>query len=135
SIFDLSVFAIMIFILHAGEVAFRTGYFMESFLTQTVIVFAIRTRRVPFFRSVPSVALTATTLGVTLIGIALPFSPLAGVLGFTPPSTSFLAIISGLVVTYVLLVEVAKTFFYRNIARAALTPAVTTSPSASAYTR
>ncbi len=52
---------------------FRSGYFVESFVTQTLIVFAIRTRRVPFFRSRSSVALAATTLAVTVIGVGIPF--------------------------------------------------------------
>ena len=78
SLFDLLTFAILIGPLHAGPELFRSGWFVESLATQTLVIFAIRTRRVPFLRSRPSVPLTVATLAVVATGVVLPFSPLAG---------------------------------------------------------
>jgi len=111
---DTSVFLVLLLVLHAGPALFRSGYFAESFITQTLIVFAIRTRRVPFFRSSPSISLAASTLGVTAIGIALTFSPLAGLFGFARLGWSFVPILAAIVVGYTLLVEAMKAFFYRR---------------------
>ncbi len=74
----------MLGVLHAGPVEFRTGWFVESLATQTLIIFAIRTRKVPFFRSRPAALLVATTAAVIATGILLTVSPVAARLGFTP---------------------------------------------------
>jgi Mg2+-importing ATPase len=111
---DASVFLVLLLVFHAGPELFRAGYFAESFLTQTLIVFAIRTRRVPFLRSLPSFPLAATTLGVTAAGIALTFSPAARYFGFAQLSWSFVPVLAAIVVGYTLLVEATKTLFYRR---------------------
>ena len=80
SIFDFATFALMLFAFNAVPGEFRAGWFMESIATQTLIIFAIRTRRVPFLRSRPSIGLLGASLGVVCLGVVLPFSPLAGVL-------------------------------------------------------
>ena len=78
SLFDFLTFGLMLGVLHAGPTEFRTGWFVESLATQTLIIFAIRTRRVPFFRSRPSGWLvTVATLAVVAVGVALTLSPLA----------------------------------------------------------
>ncbi len=116
SLFDFAIFGALIFIFHAGETMFQTGFFVESLVTQTLVIFAIRTRRVPFFRSRPSAALTITTLAAVAIGISLPFSPLAGLFGFAPlPQLLFGTIMAAIVTVYFTLVETAKTFFYRRV--------------------
>jgi Mg2+-importing ATPase len=123
SLFDFATFALMIFVFDAAPGEFRAGWFIESLATQTLIIFAIRTRRVPFFRSRPSLGLTAASLTVVGMGIWLPFSPLAGLLGFDPlPAPFFLALL-GMTVLYLVLVETAKKFFF---ARAAQQPAIVT---------
>jgi len=115
SLFDFAIFGVMIWIFHAGVTLFRTGFFVESFLTQTLLIFALRTRRVPFFRSRPSAALALTTLGATAVGAALPFSPLAGSLGFAPLPAALFAVLMAVILTvYFALVEVAKIIFYRH---------------------
>lgn len=111
---DTSVFLVLLLWLHAGPDLFRSGYFAESFMTQTLIVFAIRTRRVPFFRSHPSIALATTTLGVAAIGFGLTFSPLGHFFGFAQLGWSFVPILAAIVVGYTLLVEIAKALFYRR---------------------
>ena len=83
SLFDFLTFGLMLGVLHAGPVEFRTGWFVESLATQTLIIFAIRTRRVPFFRSRPGIVLTLATFAVIAVGIVLTVSPLAHKLGFT----------------------------------------------------
>ena len=91
SLFDFATFALMIFVLGAAQSQFQAGWFIESIATQTLIIFAIRTRRTPFFRSRPSVGLTLASFTVVAVGVWLPYSPLSGLLGFTPlpaPSSS-----------------------------------------------
>lgn len=115
SVFDFATFGLMLFAFHAGAPEFRSGWFIESIATQTLIVFAVRTHRVPFLRSRPSLPLTASVLAVVAVGAWLPYSPLAGVLGFTPlPAPFFLALVA-LVVTYLLLVEAAKVWYYARL--------------------
>lgn len=112
SIFDFATFAILLQVLHASATEFRTGWFIESLATQTLIVFVIRTRRIPFMRSRPSAPVLATTVTMAAIGAALPFTPLANSLGFTPLPASFFAILAGLIVGYLAIVEFAKGRFY-----------------------
>jgi P-type Mg2+ transporter len=75
-------------------------------------VFLIRTRRVPFIRSHPSVPMIITPVTCAVIGAALPFSPLADVLGFTALPLSFFLILLGMIATYLILIEIAKRRFY-----------------------
>ncbi|MBC5828641.1 MAG: cation transporting ATPase C-terminal domain-containing protein [Candidatus Eremiobacteraeota bacterium] len=112
---DTAVFVFLLLVLHAGPQLFRSGYFAESFLAQTLIVFAIRTRRVPFLRSSPSFSLAASTLGVTAIGLALTFSPFAKPFGFAQLGWNFVPVLAAIVVGYTLLVEFMKVFFYRRL--------------------
>src|SRR6185312_10795896 len=77
SLFDFATFALMIYVFQAAPGEFRAGWFVESIATQTLIIFAIRTRRVPFLRSRPSAGLFWASLGVVAAGIYLPLSPLA----------------------------------------------------------
>ncbi|BBX65585.1 magnesium-translocating P-type ATPase [Mycobacterium saskatchewanense] len=112
SLFDFLTFGLMLGVLHASAIEFRTGWFVESLATQTLIIFAIRTRKVPFFRSRPSGLLTATTLTVVAAGVVLTISPLARPLGFQPLPWQFFAVLGAFVVSYLVLVELAKLMFY-----------------------
>ena len=113
SIFDFATFGIMIWVFNAHAPLFRSGWFVESLATQSLIIFAIRTRRVPFFHSRPSTPLTIATLTCVTIGVLLPFSPLAHVLGFVALPASFLAALAAMIVLYLVLVELGKRRFYR----------------------
>ena len=113
SIFDFLTFWVMLSLLHAGHIEFRTGWFVESIATQTLVVYVIRTRRVPFFKSRPSLSMLLVPTGAALVGAILPFTGLAHLLGFTPLPASFFLILFGMVVVYLFLVEMAKTRFYR----------------------
>ena len=112
SIFDFLTFFVMLQVLHASHAEFRSGWFVESLATQTLVVFVIRTRRVPFFHSRPSVPMLITPVACALIGAVLPFTPLAGVLGFAALPVSFFLVLLGMIATYLLLVEIAKLRFY-----------------------
>jgi Mg2+-importing ATPase len=122
SLFDFLTFGLMLGVLHAGPIEFRTGWFVESLATQTLIIFAIRTRRVPFLRSRPGGVLTLATFLVIAVGIVLTVSPLAPSLGFTPLPWPFFAALVGLNVAYLVLVEVTKTVFYAEPIRLAGQP-------------
>jgi Mg2+-importing ATPase len=113
SLFDFATFAILLRGFHAHAPLFRSGWFVESLATQSVVIFAIRTRRVPFFRSRPSRPLLAATLVCVAIGVALPYSPLAGDLGFTGLPLRLLGALAGLLVVYLVLIELGKRRFYR----------------------
>lgn len=113
SVFDFGTFAIMLWVFHSGSTQFRSGWFVESLATQTLVIFAIRTRRVPFFRSHPSLPIVLAALGVVTIGTLLPATPLAHVLGFAPLPAGFFAALAGMVIAYLALIDVGKRIFYR----------------------
>ncbi len=113
SIFDFLTFWIMLSVLHAGHVEFRTGWFVESIATQTLVIYVIRTRRIPFFKSRPSMPMLIVPTGAALVGAILPYTGLARLLGFTPLPATFFLLLFGMVVFYLFLVELAKTRFYR----------------------
>jgi Mg2+-importing ATPase len=117
SAFDFGTFAIMLWLLHAGPAEFRSGWFVESLATQTLVIFAIRTRRVPWFRSHPSLPLASAAVGVVAVGAILPASPLARTLGFAPLPALFFGVLAGMVVCYLAIIEAAKAWFYRSAPR------------------
>jgi Mg2+-importing ATPase len=121
SVFDFATFAVMLGIFHAGAAEFRSGWFVESLATQTLVIFAIRTRRVPFFRSQPSLPNTLAALSVVTVGAILPATPLAGALGFTPLPGAFFVTLGVMVVGYLVLIEIGKIWFYR-VTRELATP-------------
>jgi Mg2+-importing ATPase len=112
SVFDFMTFFVMLVILNAGHSEFRSGWFVESLATQTLVIFVIRTRRVPFLRSRPSRLMIALPIGCATLGAILPFSPLAHVLGFTSLPLAFFLILLGMIVGYLVLVELVKARFY-----------------------
>ena len=128
SLYDFATFAVMIWVFHAHAPLFRSGWFVESLATQSLVVFVIRTCRVPFFHSRPSRPLLATTIAVVLVGIALPYSPLAHALGFRSLPWLFLAILAAMTVTYLAFAELGKSYFYRHAGARLETPAPATAP-------
>jgi Mg2+-importing ATPase len=107
SIFDFLTFYVLLHFFHTSEAQFHTGWFVESLATQTLVLFVIRTSKNPL-RSRPSNPLVASCLAVVAIGIYLPFSPLARLLGFTPLPATFFAFLAVATGVYLSLVEVAK---------------------------
>jgi Mg2+-importing ATPase len=114
SVFDYATFAVLLWLMKASEKSFQTGWFIESILSAGAVVFAVRTR-LPFTRSRPSRAMLTVTAVVILITLWLPYSPLAGLLGFTPLSISYLMVIFGIVALYFMSAELTKRWFYRQI--------------------
>jgi Mg2+-importing ATPase len=114
SAFDFATFAVMLWVFDSGPEQFRTGWFVESLATQTLIIFAIRTRRVPFVRSRPSVPLTLAALSAVSVAALLPITPFADALGFRALPTGFFAALVVMTVAYLGLIEMAKRAFYRT---------------------
>jgi Mg2+-importing ATPase len=114
SIFDFLTFAVMIFVFHATAPLFQTAWFVESLFTQTLVIFAIRTRRLPFFRSQPSQFLVWNIVIVLAVALALPFVVLGKFFNFVPLPVNFLVILVVFIVIYMCLVELMKAWFYRR---------------------
>ncbi|GAA3113997.1 Mg2+-importing ATPase [Kribbella aluminosa] len=112
SVFDFLTFGVMLWVFHSGPAQFRSGWFVESLATQTLVIFAIRTRRIPFFRSHPSLPLTLAALGVVTVGAVLPATPIAHALGFQPLPGAFFAALIAMVISYLMLIEAGKRIFY-----------------------
>jgi Mg2+-importing ATPase len=116
SIFDYVTYFLMLYAFNAWDkpALFQTGWFVESLLTQTLIIHIIRTAKVPFFESRASVALIATSLIIAAIGIALPFTWLGTFLGFVPlPPLYWIALLS-ILLSYAVLTHLMKTWFVRR---------------------
>jgi Mg2+-importing ATPase len=118
SAFDFVTFWLMLSVLHATVPEFRAGWFVESLATQTLVIFAIRTRRVPFVRSRPSRALLLAAIAVVVIGAWIPASPMSSMLGFAPLPMGFYAVLVVLVVVYLVIIDSAKAWFFVHLAGA-----------------
>jgi Mg2+-importing ATPase len=115
SIFDFLTFFLLLRVFQAGDVLFHTGWFVESLATQTLVLFIIRTAGNPL-RSRPSRPLAITTLSIVAIGTLLPFTPLAGPLGFTPLPPLYFLFLAAMTAIYLLLVELVKRRLMRRYA-------------------
>ncbi len=113
SLFDYATFGALFLILGADMQQFRTGWFMESVISASMIVLVIRTRH-PFFRSRPSRLLSIATVVIVAVTLALPYTPLGPVLGFAPLTLEFLLLLAVILAFYVVVAEVAKRFFYKR---------------------
>ena len=115
SLYDFLTFGVLFWVFHAASNAplFRTAWFVESLATQTLVVFVIRTAGNPF-KSRPSRPLLISVLAVVAIAGILPYTPLGSLLRFTPLPMALLGSILFLAVTYLLLVQAVKTWFYRR---------------------
>ena len=116
SIFDYATFATMLYVFHAWNhpALFQTGWFVESILTQTLVIHVIRTARIPFLQSWASPPLIATTLAACAVAIALPFTALGATLGFVPLPGAYWPIIVGFLAAYAVLATLVKTWFIRR---------------------
>ncbi|MBF0569621.1 MAG: HAD-IC family P-type ATPase, partial [Candidatus Omnitrophica bacterium] len=114
SVFDFLTFGVLVYVLHATQDQFRTGWFLESVISAALIVLVIRTRR-PFFKSMPGKFLLIATLGIVGVTLVLPFTPLAGVLGLTQMPAMYFVILGVIVTSYMVVAEVAKSIFYKVV--------------------
>ena len=115
SMFDFLTFAVMLNLFSAGPELFRSGWFVESLATQTLVIFVIRTRRSPFWRSRPGRLITIAALSVVAVGATLPFLPIGGELGFVALPAGFFAVLLLMVAGYLALVELGKREFYAHV--------------------
>ena len=113
SVFDFLTFGVLLLMLHAGTDQFRTGWFLESVISASMIVLVVRTQR-GFFRSRPGKYLLIATLVLAATTIILPYTVLGTVFGFAPLPLSFLLIMGVIVILYILSAEVTKAIFYRH---------------------
>jgi Mg2+-importing ATPase len=128
SLYDFLTYGIMLFIFGASAAAlpgatdaaklhaqslFQAGWFVESFWTEVLVMFVIRTRRIPFFASRPGKWLTVLTLSCVAFGTILPFTPLGTFLGFGPLPPEYWVLLVLMVATYLVLVDAGKVFFYK----------------------
>jgi len=118
SIFDYATYLTMYFVFDARTIAnaslFQTGWFVESLLSQTLVIHIIRTRRIAFIESRASLPLMFTSLAICTIGVWLPFSPFAHALGFTPLPPRYWLILAGMLAAYLTLTHVMKNWFHRR---------------------
>jgi P-type Mg2+ transporter len=114
SIFDYITFFVLMFLVHATDTQFRTGWFIESVVSASIIVLVIRTRQ-PFYKSRPAKYLMLTVFLIALLAAAIPYTPLAGIFGFQPLQPWILLVIAGIVVLYIFAAETVKKIFYKNV--------------------
>ncbi len=116
SIFDYATFFIMLYIFNAwtSPALFHTGWFVESLFTQTLIIHVIRTNKIPFIESRASWPLIVSSLVIVAVGAWLTVSPLAGTLGFVQLPPKYWLILAVMLVCYVILTQIVKTWFIRR---------------------
>ena len=114
SVFDYLTFGALLLILHATEDQFRTGWFMESVISASMIVLVIRSRK-PFYKSKPGKYLLIATLSIAVLTLILPFTPLGTVFGFSPLSFTAYLLLLLIVVLYIIAAEITKRIFYKRV--------------------
>jgi len=113
SVFDFATFGVLLLQFHDRQATFHTGWFFESVLSASAVVFAVRTR-LPFTRSNPSRAMLLVTFLVAVVALVIPYSPLAPILGFEPFNLPTLGLIIVIVALYFLSAELVKRWFYHH---------------------
>jgi Mg2+-importing ATPase len=114
SLFDFVTFGLLLWYFKANAQLFQTGWFLESIVTQTLIVMSIRTQLVPFTRSKINTVFASGLIGIVAISLILPFTPVGKLFSFVVLPTIFYVWLVAIVVTYVLLVELLKLWFYKG---------------------
>jgi P-type Mg2+ transporter len=114
SVFDYLTFGVLLYFMKAGEKVFQTGWFIESVVSAALIVLVVRTR-LPLLKSMPGKYLAMATALIVAVVIALPFTPVAGLLGFVPMPLSFFGWMSLIVAAYIGSAEAAKYWFYKRL--------------------
>ena len=114
SVFDYLTFGALLFVLHATQDQFRTGWFLESVISASLVVLVIRSRK-PFFKSRPGIYLLIATLLTVAVTVVLPFTPLGKIFGFSPLPVVFLLLIAMIVMFYIFSAEWVKIVFYKHV--------------------
>jgi len=124
SVFDFLTFFVLVRVFHANAAFFHTGWFVESLVTQALVVFVIRTAG-PALKSKPSAALALATCLVVVIAVAVPFTWVGRFFGFVALPTPFFAFVAAATITYLLVVEVAKRHLLAKLAKSPSVPKTT----------
>ncbi|MBU6317968.1 MAG: cation transporting ATPase C-terminal domain-containing protein, partial [Acidobacteria bacterium] len=111
SVFDITTFVVLRAGLHAVPAVFRSGWFVESMMTELAAMLVLRTRR-PAWRSRPATGLLVTSLGAALVTVLLPLLPVRSWFGFGVPSAAIAVVVGVIVVGYVAATEIAKRFVH-----------------------
>jgi Mg2+-importing ATPase len=114
SLFDYLTFGLLLYVLHASQIQFRTAWFVESVVSATFIVLVIRSRK-PFFRSQPGKYLLISTMTIIAVTLIVPLTPMGTLFGFTPLPVNYFLLIGLIILFYVLTAELAKKIFYRLV--------------------
>lgn len=116
STFDCATYAMMLWVFDCWTNAalFQTGWFVESLLTQTLIIHIIRSARIPFIESRASPALIATTIIISLVGVTLPFTWAGAALGFVPLPRLYWPLVGAMLLSYAILTHLVKRWFVRR---------------------
>ena len=116
SIFDFLTFAIMwwVFEGYMFPSLFQTGWFIDSLFSQTLVVYVIRTRKLPFLQSRPSRGLITTTLFVLSVGVIIPYTKLADFFGFVRPPALYFWLLAAMMVVYLFLVQIVKNWLIQK---------------------
>ena len=114
SVFDYLTFGVLLYWMKASEKVFQTGWFIESVVSASLIVLVVRTR-LPFLKSPPGKYLAIATALIVAVVIVLPFTPVAGLLGFVPMPWSFYGWMVLIVAAYIGSAEAAKRWFYKRL--------------------
>ena len=114
SIFDFITFGVLLWVFHAPQAMFNTGWFLESLCTQTLVIHVIRTGKIPFIESKPSQFLAFTSIYIVTLGLIIPFTPLGGYFKFVIPPASFFAVLAVIIISYLFLVQLVKSWFIKR---------------------
>ncbi|TAM42942.1 magnesium-translocating P-type ATPase [bacterium] len=114
SLFDFITFGVLLWVFHAHQPLFNTGWFLESLCTQTLVIYVIRTGKIPFIESKPSQFLMFTSVYIVTIGLVIPFTPLGRYFNFVTPPPMFFAALLIIVVVYLFTVQFVKSWFIRK---------------------
>jgi len=119
SVFDYITFGVMIYVFNAwtNEALFQTGWFVESLISQTLIVHIIRTNKIPFIQSTASLPVILMTASIMCLGVWLPFSPFAKTLGLVALPVGYWSILVAMMIGYVLLTQTVKMYYIKKFAQ------------------
>ncbi len=117
SIFDFATFGILWWGFQGAlnQPLFNTGWFMESLLTQTLVIFVIRTSKRPFIESMPSRFLMLTSAAILAFGLVLPYTPLAAAFKMVAPPARYLLVLEAILFCYLLLVQSVKSWVLKKL--------------------
>lgn len=114
SIFDFITFGVLLFIFHASPKLFHTGWFLESFCTQALVIHIIRTGKKPFIESKPSPFLMFMSIYMVTIALIIPYTPLGQHFGFVMPTGTFFLVLVFIVGMYLYTVQLVKNWFIKK---------------------